>query len=211
MTSTEFDGSSGAHSGSGGQQWGSTPAEQSYGQQQPSPLGDEANGADLDLSALEQLRSIVETREAAPPWVLTIADGAVRLTCSTDVPNTEYQRWMRASMPKGGRRGVAPDPSRMDQLVLTTRAFIYCTTLVEVRNDKVSNPAADRAWLRVTDRNGTPLKLNDQDMLTNFRTPDAGMLVSRLFGRDADVISKGLELLEKCGYVPGDEDESDPT
>lgn len=165
------------------------------------------------FSALEQLRAIVDERDDdEQTWSKVIARGGVRVTCSTTIPNAEYQRMMQAALPKRRRGGGTPDMSKINQLVLTSRAILYACELVEVRNPQVKKVEEPGAWIPVTDpANGTPLRLDDDTMLTTFRTPDAAALVIRLFGRDADVISAGLELLEESGYIPGEEDESDPT
>lgn len=166
------------------------------------------------VSALEQLREVVEHREDAEPWVYVVPKRDVRLTFDTDVPSHEYQRWLRGAMPRGKRRGGNPDFTQMDQFALTSRAIRNCCTTVEVRNRKVRGESDPGAWIVVTGKEGTPLRLDDDELLRAFKTPDSGTLVARLIGREADVISAGMELLEHCGYVPGDDDlddESDPT
>lgn len=164
------------------------------------------------ISALEQLREVVEHREDAEPWPYVVPKRDVRLTFDTDVPSHEYQRWMRASMPRGKRRGT-PDFTQLDQYTLTSRAIRNCCTTVEVRNRKVKAESDPGAWIVVTGKEGTPLRLDDDELLRAFKTPDSGTLVAKLIGREADVITAGMELLAECGYAPGDddEDESDPT
>ena len=193
---TEFDGSTGSvltddHSSNG----------------RP-PADDDGGG----MSALEQLRGIVEDREESEPWERVLPGGNIRITCGTDVPSSEFQRWQRAAMGatnRRGRRSGNVDVTRMDQFLLASTALIRCCEKVEVRNRKVAKASADGAWIIVTGRDGAPLALDDQEMLDTFRTPDARSLVTKLWGRDSDVITAGIELLEACGWVPGDEDPDD--
>jgi hypothetical protein len=168
------------------------------------------------VSALELLREVVEHREEGEPWVRVLPGGDVRVTCHTDVPYTQFQRWQRAAMGmngKGGRRarGGQVDVTRIDQFLMATSALLHCGEMIEVRNRRVKDAAADGAWITVTDpHSGARLSFDDQAVLTMFRTPDPRSLLVKLWGRESDVISAGMDLLDACGHL-GADDEPDPT
>jgi hypothetical protein len=170
----------------------------------------------LPVSALDQLRSSVESQTAPQPWVKVLPKIGVRLTCSTDIDNkSEYQRWMRAALPKtkGARQG-APDMTQLDRYRLASLSILAKCESIEVRNRAVTDPEADDAWIVVTDPTShEPLTLTDKAALDAFKTPDPVALLVKIFGRQADVIAAGEEFLTAAGFIPGDEpeDESDPT
>jgi hypothetical protein len=194
---TEFDGSSGTALRS---------ADDNH--QTPEAMGFGA-GIDEDgpSSMLEVLRERVEAREAdeVEPWTHEVADIGVRIVCNPQVENPDYQRWVKAALPKARGRGRPRTVGAMDldQLALSARAIIATNLRVEVYNKRT------KAWAPVSDK-GEALTLDDPGMLRAFGVMDPVSLLRKLFRRDADLINAGQDLLAAAGYLDSEDDDDDP-
>ena len=169
----------------------------------------EVEGADLGMSALDQLRArVTEATAVREVWVHEIERTGVRLTCDTNIEAALHQKWISGSLPRQSRRsrGGSPDVTKLRRDLLSARAIVDTCVLVEMKG-------SDGAYREVKNPNtGEPLLLEDSYFLTAFGVPDPIELVRKLFVRDADLMNAGEALLDAAGLMGGgDEDESDPT
>ncbi len=194
-----FDGSS---SGTPPEAQAWTPAASAPPAPAPAPAFDEAPD-----SLLDQLRDEIAQREESDVelWRYRIRGTNFRLVCDPDIDNEDYQRWVKASMPKAkGRRRMAA-VTDMDQLTLSSYAIIGSNVGLEVLAR-----GTDDTWRMVTAPGGATLAVDSPELLSKFSTPDPVALLRKLFGRDAALIDGGQDLLAKAGYL-GDDDDEDPT
>jgi hypothetical protein len=198
---TTFNGASGA---SGEPTGGVATAEQSEQPPTAMSFGPAAEEEGLS-SALDLLRERVDEREQEPVelWMHEITKVGMRIYCDPQVADADYRRWVKASMPKvrRGARGRAPGAMDIDQLALSARAILATNERVEVRTRKGE-------WITVTDpSSGEVLTLDDSAMARSFNVMDPVSLLRKLFGRDADLINAGQDLLAAAGYLDSDDDE----
>lgn len=158
---------------------------------------------------LDQIAAEVAERDEdyAEPWVKQIPRTSLRLVCDPRIENEDYQRWIRQSMPHGGknRRGPRnPSITDMNQLMMSARAIIA----TNIRIDVLHKPTGE--W-RPLMHNGEEMVLDSDPLLHKFGAMDPIVLLRRLFGRDADLIDAGQELLSAAGYLDGDGDDEDPS
>lgn len=191
MTTT-FDGSSG----------GDTPPQATAW----SPTNGSTPHDDSPDSLLDQLRERVEERDDEEPqeWIKEVPKLGIRIICDPDIENGDYQRWLKASFPKGrGRRsGRASSPMDMDQLALSARALTATCLRLEIKRDG--------EWRPMIGRDGEPYTLESQELLRTFNVMDTTSVLRKLFGRDSKVIDAGQELLAEAGYLGDDADDDDP-
>lgn len=201
---TQFDGSTGPSAATGF----TAVATESNGQP---VLDKEAEGMRFGAAAdetpssmLDLLRDRVESRESeeTEPWVHEIPALGLRLVCDPRIDNADYQRWMKASLPRGrGARNRQFNGMDIDTLALSARAITHTNLRVEVQNK-------DKFWIPITDgTDPTPLSLDDSAMLRTFNVMDSISLLRKLFGRDAALINAGQALLAEAGYLDADVDD----
>jgi hypothetical protein len=200
MSDSMFDGSS----GTGGSATSTVPAERNH---EPPPeaveFGQVADD-DAPMSMLDLLRDRVVERETAEvePWEHEIAKVGIRLICDPTIEDADYRRWVRAALPRTkGRRPRQPGALDIDQLALSARAIIATNTRVDVQTRTGWRPVTDPA------DPANVLTLDDPPMLRVFNVMDSVSLLRKLFGRDADVINAGQELLAAAGYLDSDDDD----
>lgn len=162
------------------------------------------------LSMLDMLRQRVEERERAEVdlWEYTIAPIGVKLFCDPRIDNADYQKWIKASMPRlKGRRAGQPNSMDLDQFQLSSRAMVHTNVRIALRDEKVRDEKAEGAWRPITDSSGEALTVEDKAVLQAFNVMDPIALMKKLFGRDSAAIDAGQDLLRAAGYLDGDEDD----
>lgn len=170
---------------------------------------EEVQGADLGMSALDQLRQrVTDAAAVREHWVHEIRRTGVRLTCDTNIEASDFQKWQSAALPRVSKRGPQrmPDVTKMRRELVAARAILGSCVLVEMKG-------SDGAYREVKNpRTQEPLLLDDREFLTAFSVPDPVELVRKLFVRDSDLMIAGEDLLTAAGFMGGDEDdEADPT
>lgn len=160
-------------------------------------------------SLLDQLRDRVDERDESEPaeWIDEIPKVGIRLVCDPDIANEDFQRWTKSAMAggvkAGRRRRGGGNPMDMDQLRISVRALVSTNERVEMRQGK--------EWQPLTGRDGSPVTLESNDLLSAFGVMDSTLLLKKLYGRDARVIDAGQRLLAAAGYLDGDDlDDDDP-
>jgi hypothetical protein len=199
---TEFDGSSGATA----VPFGSAVATADNGQAPAEAAPFRPAAHDALTSMLDVVRERVEARdvEEYDPWQYEIKGIGVRLVCDPRIENADYQRWVKSALPKQRGRQRPRGAMDLDQLALSAKAIAASNLRVEVLRKETGE------WVAVTDnRSGEVLTLEDDGMLRAFNVMDSVSMLRKLFGRDADVINAGQDLLAVAGYLESDDD-SDP-
>lgn len=174
----------------------------------PQPDG---NGAGA-LSSLDELRSAVE---AAEQYVeVEFADHhlyapgrVIRLTCSTELEQSEWKNIQLRALPHNQRRKRQPDIRKLNEIDALAGLIAHQTTSVAIlQQDGEYKPLMER---------GEPLTFADPGLLAALGAAETFVAIRKVFGgSDAYLLDAGRELLEECGYGerrPGeDDDDADP-
>jgi hypothetical protein len=165
---------------------------------------------DTPDSLLDQLRDAVEDRDESEPdeWYGEIPKVGIRLVCDPNISADDFRRWTKQAMSAGNgvkrRRRASGNAMDMDQFALSCRALIAtCQRLDIKRGDE---------WVPMPGRDGEPLTLESNELMSKFGVMDATSLLRKLYGpRDARIVDAGQELLAAAGYLDSDLDDDDPT
>ncbi|MBC8092502.1 MAG: hypothetical protein H7Y15_11295 [Pseudonocardia sp.] len=160
-------------------------------------------------SLLDQLRDEVTQRDEAIalPWRHRIRGTNFSLVCDPDIDNEDYQRWVKASMPKTKNRRRTPGVADMDQLALSSRAIVSANIGLDVLVRDTED-----TWRSITaPGSDEPLTIDSPELLATFNVMDPIALLRKLFGRDAALVDAGQELLSAAGYMGDEDDDEDPT
>ena len=168
----------------------------------------------VGLDALDMLREAVDEREAAPTPELVhvpIPGLGWRLMCDPDFPYPKFRDWQKVGLPTLQRTGKRP-PNAIDQDRALTASLILVNTCTAVQMQR-----GDGEWITVTNSQGVPVTLKDEEFLRRFNMVDPRSLLRKLFttpGRSADaaLMRAGDIVIKAAGYLDDDEDdEPDPT
>lgn len=167
------------------------------------PQSPESAFAGLDTLSL--LKQTVAERVEIPLTVLHVPGGRIKLVCKPDIPEKELRRWQRASLPPEKRKNGTGTPLDQNQLVIATLALTFTCDYIEVLDSR------DNTTWRVVEHDGEALGLDDPAVLRAFDAMDVQYLLTKLFGRESDVIRASQEVLAEAGWTGenGGGDESD--
>jgi hypothetical protein len=156
------------------------------------------------LDTLSVLKQSVAERIEIEPVVLHVPGGRIRLVCIPDIPEKELRRWQRASLPPDKRKNGTGSPLDQNQLVIGMLVLTFTCERIEVLDPRDKN-----TW-HVVQHGGEPLALDSDVVLREFGAMDAQYLLTKLFGRESDVIRASQEVLAAAGWTGengGDEDD----
>jgi hypothetical protein len=127
----------------------------------------------------------------------------LRLTCSTELEQSDWKRIQIAALPPAQRKKMRPDPRKIDEVVMYA-------LLIGEQTKEIGVLQGDGDYLPMT---GT---FDDPELLAALGATEVAVAVHRVFGRqDAYVLRAGEELINACGFGdrrPGDpQDDEDPT
>lgn len=153
------------------------------------------------VSSLDELRAAVEQAEQIAevefrPLELFGPGRIIRLTCSTELEQSDWKNIQLASMPLAYRKKRIPDPRKINEPEAYATLIGKQTTEIAIRQADGSYRQADGAF-------------DDPKLLAAFGAAEATVAVRRVFVNDAYLLHAGQELIEACGFGerrPGDED-----
>jgi hypothetical protein len=160
------------------------------------------------ISALERLQREVEEKEAEEAELFPVEIPGLdwRLMCSLDFSSGQWESWQRAAIPKNKRR--RPSPVDLQQGVLCKLVLVNTCESLEYKD-------SNGEWQVLPGRDGDPLTLASDELLTRFNQMDPESLLAKLFGkRDAHILRAGQAVINAAGF--GDPEEElgateDPT